>query len=401
MLTAALSWTLVGMVSILPFLASSAALAVDAAAGHRRRGPELPEVAGTWLEGQIAHHGLALHVEVHPRGGFDAWWPSVAAIGLSARTWAGTRPADWAIAAHELGHAMAAADDRIVAEVNAVARATAGVAWRVCAAGILVAAAFGDPWVPTVAYVALVWAIGAQGLVVADEAIASIRGLALVANDERVPVAAHGIAARALIGAWLVYACAWLAELTVLGLWPHLDHLVLGVPHVHLPTPPPAAVWVGLACTPLLVLRAMQVLTQVWSPEPVTTDFQLLSRLQRERAWELATAASVAVLLGTLAGSTTGRAFSTALVLAASTVVGPVAAVLRSVLTLPLAFVLRGWLARERADGPPLLPRPAPDEAAPALMALYTHPPWTVRLTWLAHLLYVPLLLLLAIELVS
>jgi Zn-dependent membrane protease YugP len=401
MLTAGLAWALVGGVSILPFLASSVALAIDAAAGHRRRGPELPEVAGRWLEGQIAASGLPLHVEVHPSGGFDAWWPSVSAIGLSARTWAGTRPADWAIAAHELGHAMAAADDRIVAQVYAVARATAGLAWRVCAAALLVAAAFGDPWVPTVAYVALVWAIGAQGLVVVDEANASLRGLVLVAGDARVPVDAHRIAARALIGAFAVYGSGWLAELAVLGTWPTVERLVLGAPHLGLPAPPPAAVWVGLAFVPLLVLRAMSVLAQVWSPEPVTTDFQLLSRLQRERAWELATAASVAVLLVTLGGSSTGRAFSTALVFAASTVVGPAAEILRSLLTVPLAFVLRGWLARERASGPPLLPRPAPDEAAPALMALYTQPPWTVRLIWLAHLLYVPLLVLLALELLS
>jgi hypothetical protein len=144
--------------------------------------------------------------------------------------------------------------------------------------------------VPTVAYVALVWAIGAQGLVVVDEANASLRGLALVASDERVPQESHAVAARALLGAFTVYASAWLAELVVLGAWPTVQRLVLGAPHVALPAPPPAAVWVGLAFAPLLVLRAMSVLVQVGSPEPVTTDFQLLSRLQRERVWELVTA---------------------------------------------------------------------------------------------------------------
>jgi hypothetical protein len=133
----------------------------------------------------------------------------------------------------------------------------------------------------------------------------------------------------------------------------------------------------------------------------VTTDFQLLARLQREQVWELVTAGSVAVLLLTAAGSTSGPWFSTALVLAASTDVGPAAALGRAVLSLPLAILLPGSLPRQRAVGPPLLPTPAPDEAAPALMAVYSHPPWTVRLTWLAHLAYLPLLLMLAAELVT
>ena len=98
--------------------------------------------------------------------------------------------------------------------------------------------------------------------------------------------------------------------------------------------------------------------------------------------------------------ASSGPLFSTALVLAASTVVGPLAGALRSLVEIPLAIVLRGWLSRERTGGPPLLPTPAPDEAAPALMAVYTRPPWTVRLTWLAHLLYLPFLVLLGVELI-
>jgi Zn-dependent membrane protease YugP len=384
---------------VLPFLGSSVALVADGWFRRGERGPALPESAASWLQRRIVDLGLPLRVEVHPRGGFDAYWPSVAAIGLSEATAAGTSPADWAVAAHELGHARTVAGRGLLAQLFAVARSLAGLAWRAFVAALLVAAAFGEPWLLRVAFVFLSVAVAAQIVVVADESAASLGAFRSLSADPRLSSDARRAAGRALLGAFGVYLAALLAELTVAIGWPLLARVAIeDAAHLGPWPPPAAAVWVSVALLPLLVLRAMQVLSQVLFPEEVATELQLLTRMRRDREWELMTAVAVAILLATAAGSGQGPVFALAVAFAVTTLVAPTAGLVRGALALPARLAMRWWRGADRRDRLRLLGRPPPEEGS-ALLAVYSRPPWTVRLTWLADLAYVPFLLVLFLDL--
>ncbi len=395
------SWGILLGACVLPFLGSSLALAADGLLRRGARAPALPESAASWLERRIAELGLEVRVEIHPRGGFDAYWPSVAAIGLSDATATGASPADWAVAAHELGHARAVAGRGLLAQVFAVARALAGLAWRAFVAALLVAAAFGEPWLLRVAFVLLSVAIAAQLVVVSDEGAASLGATRSLSADDRLSSEARRAAGGALLGAFAVYVAALLAEILVAIGWPVLAHVAIeGAAHVGPWFPPAAAVWVSVALLPLLVLRAMQVLSQVFSPEEIATELQLLTRMRRDREWEVMTAVAVAILLGTAAGSDGAPMFLLSVALAVTTLVAPVSAAVRAALAFPARVALRWWRGAGRREGLRLVGRPPPEETS-ALLAVYSRPPWTVRLTWLADLAYVPLLVVLAVERVA
>lgn len=399
-LDAVLRWALLVLVSVLPFVLSALAVAADAGARHRRRGPWLPEAAGPWLERQIAQLALPVRVEVHPNDGLDAYWPGVGAIGLSNRTWGGCRPADWAIAAHELGHALNMSSHRLVAELLPTARLVSGHAWRGFVAALLCAALLGDERVLALAHAALWLAVGAGAVVVADEALASRHAVRLLAADRRMRRQARTVARQAMTGAFAVYALAWIGQLAVLVSWSAVARTALqGIDPVVPREPSAPAVWLMVFLIPVLGLRAIHVLHQVLAPEPVTSDFRLFTVMHREAQWEFLAGTGVLALVVLLHGTAVGPLFSLSLVLAATTAIGPVGGLLRALLLFPVLLLLRDRLGRDERDDEAFFPEVRPDEAAPALMALYSDPPWYLRASWLTHLGYLPMLVLLAIEL--
>src|SRR5262245_54368835 len=93
--------------------------------------PRLSTGAGPWVERTIARLGLAIPVEVVPAESPDAYWPNVGSLALSERTWAGHEPRDWAIAAHELGHAQNTALHPSLPRILPGLRLIAGLGWRI------------------------------------------------------------------------------------------------------------------------------------------------------------------------------------------------------------------------------------------------------------------------------
>ena len=64
--------------------------------------------AGEWLQEEVSRRALPVRVLVAPseKEGVDAFMPRARIIRLSRTSYMKRDPAHWAIAAHELGHAL-------------------------------------------------------------------------------------------------------------------------------------------------------------------------------------------------------------------------------------------------------------------------------------------------------
>lgn len=385
-------WFLLLVVLALPSILSGIAL-VAHHRGARARGPWLALPAGPWLEGLIGRTGIRVRLDVQPDGTPDAYWPESGTIGLSARTWGGCRATHWAIAAHELGHASNAVHP-VARRVLPAMRFASAWGWRLFAAAALVAA-LGTLEALPYALVALVVSAVAGGVVAGEEALASVRALAWVEADPRVRGEARAVARAATVGAGSAYALAALGQLAVLACWPAVARLASGIPAIPR-VPPDWALWWWLLLLPFLALRTLHGLRQVVRPEPVDGDLALASVVHRESVLELLTGVGVTVLVAGVHRAGSGEVWALCLVVALAAAIGPVAGLLRLVVVLPAL----GLVGRERRDTA-FLPLGRGHGAPPAVMALWSDPPWYVRAGWVGSLGYLPLLVALAARVVE
>ena len=358
--------------------------------------------AGPWLEDQIRALRLGVAVEVHPRDGLDAYWPSVGAIGLSERTWGGCRPGHWAIAAHELGHALNMASSPVVAQLLPMARLAQGQLWRAFCAALLCAAMLQEPMLVHLALGLLVGSVAVTAVVCLDEAMASRHGSRMLREDPRMRPEAFRIARDSMVSAGSIYALGLAGQVAALLCWPAIARLVPGLSLWQADRPEVAVMWLTVVLVPVLLLRAAHVTSQVWSPEPVTTDFRLFTVMHREGQWEFLTGMGVLVIVVGLHPVVSGPAAALAMVLATMTAIGPVGGLLRALVLFPVLLLCWRWFEHHEEDDEAFFPRATmPDESAPALMALYTDPPWYLRVGWLAHLAYLPLLGVLLVRMLA
>lgn len=397
-----LRWGALGLVCALPTLLSLVGLLAHQRGGYRRRGGWLPVAAGPWLEQEVRRRGLSVEVEVHGRDGMDAYVPGVGRIGLSHRTWGGCRPGDWAIAAHELGHALNMGLHPVVAQILPTARLLQHHLWRAFCAALCAGALLRDPALVPIALALLIAAATASLVVLVDEVGASVQGLRLLRADPRIRGEDLRVVRGSMVSAGSVYALQWLGQLVVLGGWSGIASIVPEVIPAPAFEPSPLALTLFVLLVPMLLLRAAHVLLQVLSPEPVTTDFRLFTVMHRDGQWEFMAGIGVMVLVVGLHPLLEDPLGAAVLVLATMNAIGPVGGLLSGLTLFPLAMLLRRWFPTPHPDDDGLFPAPAmPDEGAPALMALYTNPPWYLRMGWLAHLAYLPLLGLLLLRLVA
>jgi len=392
-------WAALAMVGALPFALSVLAIASHQRQNHGRRGAWLPVAAGPWLEHQISRLGLPVSVEAHPRDGLDAYWPSVGAIGLSERTWGGCRPGHWAIAAHELGHALNMATHPAVAQILPTARLAQGLSWRAFVAALLCTALCNQPGLLPLALGFLLISVTASAVVCADELMASVHGDRLLRADTRLRGEGRDLARGSLVSAGLIYGVGLLGQLVALALWPQVAQLAVTTGATSVSAPGPVGVMLSMVLTPILVLRAAHVLGQILRPEPVTTDFRLFTVMHREAQWEFLSGIGVLVVVIALHPLASGPLGALALVLATTTAIGPVGGLARALILFPVLLLLyrRAAHTAEEDDEAFFGSVPRPDEAAPALMALYSDPPWYLRVSWIAHLAYLPLLAVLLV----
>lgn len=182
---------------------------------------DLPRTAAEWLIEALAARGLtdAVQVAVTDAGGIgDAYWPNRQWIQLRRRTAYKRDPGFWAIAAHELGHALTLRRAPVLGVLFPAFRLggmLAGLASVLLLANLFLVSTD----VTALAYGALVVGLALSAGVLVDEALASRTALGLLAADERLQPG-HLRAARLHLGAaFATYVAGFAGSLVLLVAW--------------------------------------------------------------------------------------------------------------------------------------------------------------------------------------
>lgn len=376
-------------VLFLPFLCGTLAALVCAGV-HLvlKRGADLGSSAGVWAGGRVALHGPPVALGVAPEivGSMDGYWPEQRFVGLSPRTWSDRTRAGRAIAAHELGHALAWREDPAGARARARGRRVQQHALAVAGAGVLTATLLNAPGAAHIAFFALAVGLVGHLATLVDEADASLRGARLLERSgERTPGTDLAMAA-----AFGVYLAPALAHLGVLLAWPVLTPFMLagarpGGGNSDL------ALWAVILLTPLLVLRAMHVIAETVRAEPVTTEFRLNWTLAQERGWEVNAGTIIGLWLALAWDEPLAAGLAPWFLLALIPAMAPLGAIGRLVVVLPIYVGL--GLAGVLKD-PPRIGRDVPRPADP-MGFIDPAPTGAARWTGLVRLAWVPLVALL------
>ena len=387
---------LVLLVALVPALLTAAGLA----ALHvetRRPAPPLPEPAGPWIERLIARRGLPVGVEVVTADTPDAFWPNTATLGLSEQTYGGRRPKDWAVAAHELGHALNLAWHPAMAAVLPGARLGSVLSWRLCVAGLIAAALFAEPAAVAVAGVALVVAVACSAVVCADEIGASVRAAGLIAADAA-GAAGHGRAVAAMGAAGSAYLLGAAGQVLVLLAFPAIAAALLGEPSI-VKDPSDLGFTLVLAVTPIVCVRTALAVWQTVRPEPVPSELDLWDLLAREARWESVCAVGVVGTVAAMHPAVSGPVVAVATALAVAVALGPVQGLSAALVALPVVVARR--FAPPVRGAPVRYLKRARDDVPAAMIAMWSDPPWYLRATWLMPLAYLPLVVILAVRVFS
>jgi Zn-dependent membrane protease YugP len=378
-------------IATLPSLLTAAGLALCAIENRRAAAP-LPEPAGPWIERLIASTGRGVAVEIVPAESPDAYWPNAATMGISEATYGGTRPKDWAVVAHELGHAETLAKSPLLLWLLPAARLMATLGWRFAIAGLLTAMLFHEPAAVWFALFMLVPSVAASFVVCADEIAASVHGWSFVASDPRVTPEGRARAGSAMAAAASAYLLGALGQLVVLALWPSIVGLAIGDPG-HLKPPSHLGMWLVLAGTPVVAVRVALAIRQAVAPEPVPSELDLWALLAREAKWESCAAVGVLAMVLGMHAAVAGPFTAVASALGLAVALGPVHGLLLALLALPVVVVqrIRG-VERRRVR----YLRPARDDVPQAMLAMWADPPWYLRAVWLLPLAYLPIVVVLA-----
>lgn len=327
-------------------------------------------------------------------------------MALSSSTWRRASPTAWAIAAHELGHAITTGRRRSLDTWLPVLRLAADWAGQGFAAVLVVGVMASSSLALWVAPILLAVATVLHGLVWVDELNASWLGWTLLRDDDRLGPEHRQEVRGALALSGGVYGAQVFGRLGVLAAWPWLaPHLAA----LELPLPwwlSGMGSWLFAMAIPVLVLRAAWGLSQTISPDPVRSAFRLASLQDVEARWDFLAGMSMAMLVLALHPRLSHEGGLLALTaLAAVPAVGPVAGLGRLPVLLPVLVAL-GWARRRGAsDGVTQRwsqgePVPSIDAAPEAVLAFFADPPLWVRASRLLYLSFLPLLVWMAVEVV-
>jgi Zn-dependent membrane protease YugP len=352
--------------------------------------PSLPSPAGPWIEDHIRRRGVPVAVEIVPAGSPDAYLPATATLALSEATYAGTSPRDYAVAAHELGHAGLAVLP-VLRWLFPAARLVSALAWRLFVGATVIGLWVGEPAVADLALWALVTSVLAAALVCADEIGASTLARRWLSVDPQVSAWALARATDALLSAGGAYVLGWLGRVIVLAGWnPLREVLFAGVGGPikgmgHLGT------WLVLLLLPIVAIRAGLALAQVVRPERLPSQLDLWALVQRDSLWESLAASCVVATLVVLQASLQGPVLAMAAALATASALGQVQALVLAMVAIPAMLMARTFRRR-----PSMRYRwRARDDVPQAMVAMFSDPPWYLRILWLLPLGYVPLAALL------
>ncbi len=220
-------WSPILLVALLPGAFTSYALTVFK--GHmnhldHKYPDEMDEHAGFWLKQRIRERGLTDQIEVGRAkewylAGLDAYLPFREKIVLGETTYEKQDPTFWAIAAHELGHALDFKRRRFMRPISMIGRRAMSAFGPWVYAGLLANTFFGSSVANEVLFWLVVATLVGGTVVLIDEALASIIGLRILGADARVTPAMIPDMRRHLGFAFGTYCSSLLGYAVILLGW--------------------------------------------------------------------------------------------------------------------------------------------------------------------------------------
>jgi Zn-dependent membrane protease YugP len=217
------NWDYMGLVLLSAALGIVASTAYDRV--RKRVDDKVPddlrEGGGSWVLSEIERRDLGIRVLVAPseEGEVDAYMPSAKTILLSRETFEKHDASFWAVAAHELGHALVHGRARLVDAVFSLARAlhqgALSLAMFLVSANLL----YARQDITALAHHVLILSLGARALVLVDEALASTIALRILAVDRAISRPAWIGALTTLLAAFMTYLAGFVGQIFLVLRW--------------------------------------------------------------------------------------------------------------------------------------------------------------------------------------
>lgn len=164
----------------------------------------LPMGAGDWLRTQMPE-GVRLVVGSHSTPHADAFHPSSNVIVLSRDVYTKRDASFWAVAAHELGHAIVDRGSWLIASVTTIARVTVATCTALGSFTIFANVLYARPEISAFAFHLLEASLLAYVVVLVDEGAASVVAFRILHRDPRVDRRDLIGASTALLAAFMTY----------------------------------------------------------------------------------------------------------------------------------------------------------------------------------------------------
>jgi Zn-dependent membrane protease YugP len=220
----------------------------------RRLPDDLPHVAGAWAEQQLRERLPDVKVAVGAR---DCYSPKTRLVVLTDETYRKADPSFWAVAAHEVGHALWHARAPAFSSAMSSARRLGELTGSCVRLMLIINFAYASRAVDDVACVLLVATLALAPLVLADELMASAAALWLLRHDAAMVGARFAAAVVKLAAAFATYLASAVAHAWLLYRFEHVRAVV----ERHAPAAgAPLSAWrwtVVLVLTALLVVRVV------------------------------------------------------------------------------------------------------------------------------------------------
>ncbi len=181
---------------------------------------DMPCGGGAWLDEQLRARGLEGEIRVFADGrkaaSVDAYFPTARTIVLSLMVHQKHDASFWAVAGHELGHALVRLRSPLIGVVFSIARLLTLVCTRVATFLIFANVLYARTEIDSLAFALLRASLWAWCLVLVDEALASVMSIRMLAKDDRVDRRALVGAVTALAAAFMTYAGAFVGQIILL-----------------------------------------------------------------------------------------------------------------------------------------------------------------------------------------
>lgn len=186
---------------------------------------DLPLSAGRFAAQAVEQRQLPIQVVAVSDKGRNGFAAAQNLIFLTASTWVKHDPTAWAVAAHELGHALVCLRHRAVGLTFVAARTLERVCRGVVLAAMLCNLGFSSPLLSHLALGALLVCIVANLLVLVDESVSSAIAMRLLRGSGHVGPAGLRHARRVLLGALSTYVAGLVGQVVLLAFFAPLDEL--------------------------------------------------------------------------------------------------------------------------------------------------------------------------------